>query len=257
MLSYTAARWVFVLSGAAALLYQIVWQRLLVLFSGSDIYSSTLVIASFMTGLGIGHLVGGRVADRSSPRNCLLLFAIAEGAIAIFGLCSSFLYYDVLYQRLGPLGLQPAVVAFILLVSLLWPTFLMGVSLPLLARAMTEDLDRAPVRIGELYGLNTLGAAAGALGATWMLLPRFGLEHTLWIGAAANLVCALTVLQSLRRPVTVAKATTSPARRRVDGGEPAPVAARGSRPSSSGPSSMASPDSSRCRSRSSGSDCSA
>ena len=91
VLSHTAARSVFVLSGAAALLYQIVWQRLLVLFSGSDIYSSTLVIASFMTGLGIGHLAGGHLADRRSPRNCLLLFAIAEAAIALFGLFSSFL----------------------------------------------------------------------------------------------------------------------------------------------------------------------
>src|SRR5687768_3041133 len=111
-----------------------------------------------MTGLGIGHGAGGHLADRRSPRNCLLLFAIAEAAIAVFGLFSSFLYYDVLYQRLGPLGFRPAVIAPILFVSLLWPTFFMGVSLPLLARAMTEDLGRAPERIGQLYGLNTLGA---------------------------------------------------------------------------------------------------
>jgi spermidine synthase len=227
VLSHTAARSVFVLSGAAALLYQIVWQRLLVLFSGSDIYSSTLVIASFMTGLGIGHGAGGHLADRRSPWNCLLLFAIAEAAIAVFGLFSSLLYYDVLYQRLGPLGFRPAVIAPILFVSLLWPTFFMGVSLPLLARAMTEDLGRAPERIGQLYGLNTLGAAAGALGATWILLPRFGLEGTLWIGAIANLVCASAVLQSLRRPVMTVEATPSPARVVSTAGELAPVAARG------------------------------
>jgi spermidine synthase len=211
VLSQTAARSLFVLSGAAALLYQIVWQRLLVLFSGSDIYSSTLVIASFMTGLGIGHAAGGHVADRRSPRNCLLWFAVAEAGIALFGLFSSFLYYDVLYQRLGPAGLRPALIAPILFVSLLWPTFFMGVSLPLLARAMTENLGLAAKRIGELYGLNTLGAAAGALVATWMLLPRFGLEGTLWIGAAVNLVCAGTVLQSLRRPVIPVEAAPPPA----------------------------------------------
>jgi spermidine synthase len=212
VLSHTAARWVFVLSGAAALLYQIVWQRLLVLFSGSDVYSSTLIIASFMAGLGLGHLSGGHVADRRSPRACLVLFATAEAAIAAFGMFSGFLYYDVLYQRLGPLGLPSAVIAPILFASLLWPTFFMGVSLPLLARAMTEDLDRAAMRIGQLYGLNTLGAAAGAFGATWLLMPRFGLDGTLWIGATANLVCALTVLQSLRRPATPVATTTSPAR---------------------------------------------
>lgn len=199
MLSQRAARWVFVLSGAAALLYQIVWQRLLVFFSGSDVYSSTLVIASFMAGLGVGHLSGGYLADRRSRRACLKLFALAEAAIAAFGMCSGPLFYDVLYQRLGPLGLPVAVIAPILFTSLLWPTFFMGVSLPLLARAMTEDLDRAAARIGQLYGLNTVGAAVGALLATWVLLPRFGLDGTLWIGAGANLICALTVLYSLRR----------------------------------------------------------
>ncbi len=212
MLSRTAAGLVFVLSGAAALVYQIVWQRLLVLFSGSDVYSSTLVIASFMAGLGIGHLAGGHLADRRSPRSCLKLFAGAEAAIAAFGLFSSFLFYDVLYQRLGPLGLPPTVVAPILFISLLWPTFFMGLSLPLLARAITEDLDHAAVRIGRLYGLNTLGAAAGAIAATWLLLPRFGLDGTLWIGAGANLVCASTVLLSLRRPASAPSTTTSPAR---------------------------------------------
>ena len=212
MFSHAAARWVFVLSGAAALLYQIVWQRLLVLFSGSDVYSSTLVIASFMAGLGIGHLIGGHVADRRSPRTCLKLFAIAEAAIAVFGIFSGFLYYEVLYQRLGPLGLPSSVIAPILFASLLWPTFFMGVSLPLLARATTEDLDRAAARIGQLYGFNTLGAAAGALSATWLVLPHFGLEGALRIGAGANLVCALTVLWSLRRTAVSAATTTSPER---------------------------------------------
>jgi predicted membrane-bound spermidine synthase len=209
---------VFVLSGAAALLYQIVWQRLLVLFSGSDVYSSTLVIASFMAGLGIGHLIGGHVADRRSPRTCLKLFALAEAAIAVFGIGSGFLYYDVLYQRLGPLGLPSSVIAPILFVSLLWPTFFMGVSLPLLARATTEDLERAAARIGQLYGFNTLGAAAGALSATWLLLPRFGLSGALWIGAGANLVCALTVLWSLRHTAVSASASaaTSTSAARVD-----------------------------------------
>jgi predicted membrane-bound spermidine synthase len=216
---------VFVLSGASALLYQIVWQRLLILLSGSDIYSSTLVIASFMTGLGIGHGVGGFLADRRSPRGCLLLFAKAEAAIAVFGVLSRFLYYDGLYQRLAPLGLPPVVIAPVLFVSLLWPTFFMGVSLPLLARALTEDLGRAPVRIGWLYGLNTLGASAGALVTTWLVLPRLGLEGALWVGAAANLACALLVLQSLRRPVLRGEATDAPAPAPA-AGEPAPIVGR-------------------------------
>ena len=215
MLSQTAARWVFVLSGAAALLYQIVWQRLLMLFSGSDVYSSTLVIAAFMAGLGLGHLGGGHLADRRSAQSCLRLFALAETAIAAFGAFSHVLFYDVLYARLGPLDLPAPVTVLVLFVALLWPTFFMGVSLPLLARAMTERLDRAPVRIGQLYGLNTLGAAAGALTATWFVLPRFGLAGSLRVGALVNLVCAAVVAWSLRQS-TPAEAMVPT----VVGGEP-------------------------------------
>jgi len=84
--------------------------------------------------------------------------------------------------------------ALLLFGSLLWPTFFMGASLPLLARAVTDRIDRAASAVGALYGFNTLGAATGALVATWMLLPRLGLEGSLRVGAALNVVCALVLL---------------------------------------------------------------
>jgi spermidine synthase len=184
---------VFFVSGFAALLYQVVWQRLLAIFSGTDVYSATVIVAAFMGGLGIGHLAGGHLADRVSRRACLILFAGAEAAIALFGLFSAALYYDVLYQRLGPLALGRGAVAVVLFGSLLWPTFFMGASLPLLAKAMTNRIGRAASTIGALYGVNTLGAAAGAVGATWMLLPALGLEGSLHLGAALNAACAAAI----------------------------------------------------------------
>jgi predicted membrane-bound spermidine synthase len=189
--------WVFFLSGVAALIYQIVWQRLLVFFSGTDVYSSTLVVAAFMAGLGVGHLAGGHLADRSSRRTNLLLFAIAELAIAAFSLLSRPLYYDLLYVRLGPRAIPAPAMAGVLFASLLWPTFFMGVSLPLLARSFTENVERAASRVGALYGINTLGAAAGALITTWLLLPHLGLEGSVWIGAALNATCAVLVFRLL------------------------------------------------------------
>ena len=59
---------VFFASGFAALLYQVIWQRLLVFFSGSDVYSVTLIVTAFMAGLGVGNLAGGHLADRLSRR---------------------------------------------------------------------------------------------------------------------------------------------------------------------------------------------
>ncbi|MSO57244.1 MAG: spermidine synthase [Acidobacteria bacterium] len=189
-----AALAAFFLSGFAALLYQVVWQRMLVLFSGADVYASTLIVAAFMAGLGVGHLAGGFGADRLSRRNALIAFAVAELGIGVFSLGSRTLYYDFLYQSLGAHQMGTPLLTLVLFASLLWPTFFMGVSLPLLARAVTPTLDRAAANVGTLYAVNTLGAAAGAMLATWWILPSVGLTGSLRVGAALNLVCALAVL---------------------------------------------------------------
>jgi spermidine synthase len=195
MLPLSAAA--FFASGFAALLYQVIWQRLLVLFSGADLYSVTIIVASFMGGMGVGHLAGGHVADRVSPRTSLMCFAGAELAIALFGFFSSALYYDFLYNRFGAAPIPAPALALLLFISLLVPTFFMGASLPLLSRALASRLERAASVIGVLYGVNTLGAATGALVSTWVLLPRLGLDGSIRVGVLFNLLCALIVLPAV------------------------------------------------------------
>jgi len=204
MLPLSAAA--FFASGFAALLYQVIWQRLLVLFSGADLYSVTIIVASFMGGMGVGHLAGGQVADRVSPRTSLLCFAGAELAIGAFGFFSRAIYYDVLYARLGAAQIPPPALALLLFASLLIPTFFMGASLPLLSRALASRLERAASVIGVLYGVNTLGAATGALVSTWVLLPRFGLEGSLHVGVVFNVLCALIVLPATWIPILATQA---------------------------------------------------
>jgi spermidine synthase len=177
-------------SGFAALVYQIVWQRLLVLFSGSDVHSASIIVAAFMTGLGCGSLAGAHVADRLTRVANLAAFAAAELAIAAFGFSSAYLYYEVLYQRLGHLAATVEIRSVALFVSLLWPTFFMGISLPLLARALTTEIAAAATVTGRLYACNSAGAAAGAAVATWLLLPTHGIEGTLRTTAFINLVVA-------------------------------------------------------------------
>jgi spermidine synthase len=190
---------VFFASGYSALLYQVVWQRLLTLFSGADVYAATIVVAAFMAGLGCGSLAGGVVADRVSRVVAVVLFAGAEVGIALFGLQSRAVLYDGLYERFGHLAAQPAVMGTLLFLVLLWPTFLMGASLPLLARALTRAIETAAGTIGWLYACNTMGAAIGALSAIWWFVPRHGLEGGLGFAAALNLACA-----GLAVPIAVA-----------------------------------------------------
>ncbi len=185
-----AALVVFFLSGFAALLYQITWQRLLAIFSGADVYSATMVVAAFMAGLGCGSLAGGHLADRLSRTGGLIAFSVAEAAIALFGFQSKTIFYDMLYGRFATVADNPLLTGAILFLTLLWPTALMGASLPLLSRALTGRVAAAARTIGWLYALNTLGAACGALIGVWGFFPRYGLEGTLHGAAWINLTCA-------------------------------------------------------------------
>ena len=188
----------FFLSGFAALIYQVVWQRMLVLPIGADVYSTTVIVGAFMAGLGVGSLAGGHAADRLSRTQCLAMFAAAEAAVGLFGAASRYIFYDWMYLELGGLSLTPVAVAIVMFAALIWPTFWMGVSLPLLARAMTSTLAGAPARIGLLYGLNTLGAALGAFATTWILFPAAGLARSLWVAVAMNALAALAAMLLMR-----------------------------------------------------------
>ncbi len=180
----------FFLSGFAALLYQTIWQRLLGFFSGVDVYSVTIAVAAFMAGLGCGNLAGGYLADRLSFKRRLLVFASAEAVIALFALGSKWLYYDLLYLKWGSLG-HSSFLPLIHFVSLLCPTFCMGVTLPILSKTFTSRIEVAPTVVGYFYAVNTLGAAAGALMTPWLLFRHFSFPEILRIGACLNGACAI------------------------------------------------------------------
>ena len=202
---------IFFLSGFAALVYQVIWQRLLVVFSGADVYSATIVVVAFMIGLGCGSLAGGYLADRLTRTTGLVLFAGAELGIGLFGAQSKVVLYDGLYQRFGHYAADPAVMAGLLVCTLLLPTVLMGISLPLLGRALTRSIDEAAGALGWLYACNTLGAALGALCTIWWFVPRYGLEGGLLVAAGINFVCVaaalplLAILRLVRSPMSRAR----------------------------------------------------
>lgn len=185
----TTYYFVFTVAGVPALFYQVAWQRVLSLYFGVDVYSTAVTVSSFMAGLGLGSLLGGRLADRT--QNPARMYALVETGLAIFGASSLFLF-SVVGRRLA--GESLGVVACVSFALLLVPTFLMGMTLPLMVRVMVSGQSiGAP--LARLYGLNTLGAAIGALLATYYVIGRFGLQNAVYIAAGLNALLAVVVLR--------------------------------------------------------------
>lgn len=188
------------LSGAAALVYQVAWQRILAVFSGVDSWSITMIVTAYMVGLGLGSLAGGRLADRLGRVQAARAFAAAEVAVALFGAASPWLYYDVAYAHLGGLVRHPAVLPLLHFSLLLVPTLLMGASLPLLCRALVSGERASAARsIAWLYAANTAGASAGALATVWWLAGHVGYPGAIRLALGLNLAAAALGLAAATR----------------------------------------------------------
>lgn len=176
----------FFLSGFSALIYQTAWQRMLGLFSGSDAVSVSIVVSAFLLGLGVGSLVASLIADRMTTKTAVKLFALCELGIAAFALTSKLFFYDLLFERLTPLSGDRMLVFVMAFLGLLAPTLLMGLSLPLLAKATTRNVEAAPTSIAWLYVANTLGAGVGAFVSGFVLIGTFGYVPTILFAAAIS-----------------------------------------------------------------------
>ena len=200
----------FFLSGATGLVYELLWVRVLYQSFGSTIQSVTTVVAAYMGGLGLGAWAFGRIADRS--RNPAKLYGWLEIAIGVFGIVSPLvlaLAHWIYLATAGALSLGGAasvalrfgLAALVLLI----PTTLMGGTLPVLTRALMGD-DRGLLKpsLGRLYGLNTLGAMTGTALAGFLLIEIVGVRASLWATAALNLAIGVAAIR-LGRETSVAE----------------------------------------------------
>ena len=184
----------YFISGFTALLYQVAWQRMLGLFSGSDVRSVTIIVASYLTGLGLGNLLGGSISDRLTNRKCVMVYGVCNLGIACFAVASRFIFYDLLFLRLQYLAQSLVVTLGIVFVSLLIPTVLMGVSLPMLSKAVNRSAEGAASLIGWLYGFNTLGSGLGTLISGWYIVGTLGYDKSVYLGAVFSSIVGISAL---------------------------------------------------------------
>ena len=191
----------FFLSGATGLIYELLWVRVLYQSFGSTIQSVTTVVAAYMGGLGLGAWLLGRRADRS-PRPAVL-YGWLEIAIGVFGILSPLvlgLAHAIYIGTAGALalggGASVALRFGLAALVLLIPTTLMGGTLPVLTRAlMGEDRGLLKPSLGRLYGLNTLGAMTGTTLAGFFLIEFVGVRASLWATAAINLAIGAAAIR--------------------------------------------------------------
>jgi spermidine synthase len=180
----------FAVTGATSLAYQLAWSRFLALAFGGTLLTTSAVVACFLTGLALGGLVFGRIADRLSRP--LALYGVLEAAVALYALATPALA-QALRSALGPSPVGFGTVLGATAAYLLPPTFLMGGTFPALLGALAGTA--APRRSAALlYGANTAGAVAGVLLAAFVSLRTLGLAGTVHLFAAVNLAAALVAL---------------------------------------------------------------
>ena len=181
-------------SGAAALVYEVTWTRLLTLQLGHTVAAASTVLAAFMGGLALGASIAGTVAAPAlaSPERSLRAYALLEIFVAICALllpaalgasvpALAWAYAD------GAAPARFALVRVAISLALLGvPAAAMGATFPIAANWFAKTAADA----GVLYAVNTTGAAAGAIAAGFFLIPAIGLRATTWLGVLLNLIAA-------------------------------------------------------------------
>lgn len=183
---------IYLMSGLASLAYEVLWARVLALQFGVSIFGVVVVTSAFMGGLGAGSLWGVRVSRRA--RAPLAVFAALEIALAIYAYASPSLLQtqEAMLNALAPqtgLAAWYALQGAAALLLLMLPAIAMGVSFALALKAARA----AQLSLDVLYGLNTCGAALGALLPLW-LLPWLGWTAALRWAAFAGLAVGVAAL---------------------------------------------------------------
>lgn len=186
-------------SGLSALVYQVLWLRMLGWVFGVTIYAASAVWATFMAGLAGGSFAAGKAADRM--RRPLAWFGVTELLIGATALATPRLldrlqlFYTALHPALPDslwvLTLARLAIAVALLIV---PTTLMGATLPLVLRASTFRTGTLGREVGLLYGSNAAGAIVGTLAAGLYLIPGLGIQRTFFAAASVNLIVGASAI---------------------------------------------------------------
>jgi len=186
------------LSGAGALAAEVIWTRLLSLLLGGTVYTFSIILAVFLTGLGLGSGVGSMLA-RGSMRPRILLGWCQWLLAAAIAWTAYMLAFSLPYWPISPnLSSSPWLIFQLDLVRCLWAilpaTCLWGASFPLALAAVAKTGHDPGRLVGGVYAANTVGAIIGALGASLLIIPWIGTQQGQRLLIGLSMVAALLLL---------------------------------------------------------------
>lgn len=185
----------FFLSGFAALAIEVVWIRFLSLTLGTSIYAISIITASFLIGLSLGSFLISKYSGKI--KHPITAFAFVEMGIALSGILVLLLLdkldvpYLMLYHAFDsyyPFTISLFIIIFIII---LIPTTLMGATMPMVSKIVSNEFEFIGADIGAVYSINTFGAIFGTIFASFVLIPRIGMIKTGVFGAAIGVSIAL------------------------------------------------------------------
>lgn len=175
-------------TGFTALVYEVTWHYYLANILGSQARSAALIVATFLAGLAVGYSLFGRYSINRSPRSLIQGCGVLEILIGAWALLFPLLEKWVWWLQFESKLLSGSIVTDVGLAMMLVgaPTLMMGASLPLLTQALSINVEDAAPFHAKIYVVNTFGAFLGALLAGFVLIPSFGLAHTIALMGLAN-----------------------------------------------------------------------
>ena len=192
--------------GFTALLYEVAWSRALAVVFGSSIYAFASMLGAFLAGIALGSLVFRRWIDATRAPLQLLAWGIV--ALAVLGLGTTLVLPHLpqgFLWMVESYGLDSGRIAVgrvvMCVAAMLPPTLILGGLFPLVARVLGDVMRDPGEAVGRVYFANTIGSAAGAFCAGFLLLPWLGIRDTLALGAGIDLVAAALVLVASARTV--------------------------------------------------------
>lgn len=199
--SFSALGFVALLAGFSSLLYEVAWFRLMALILGASAYAFSVMLFSFLLGIGSGGWLGGPLADRlyrqGGVKRVLMGVAILEAGIAVFTWAAMYLYAElpwlfvVIYDVMNASSLFLwAGKLFLAMLVMVPPAMLMGLAFPLLVRAAAGEQLALGKPVGRLYGWNTVGAIFGAGLGGLFLMPWLFVHGSVLMAISVNVFIA-------------------------------------------------------------------